>query len=70
MLIGENRMLRELLVKTAERAQEDQKIVSFLRQAAASGPKAQEYIKNKQDFCIAANIWKHRRNYSLNYALK
>jgi hypothetical protein len=34
--------LRELLVKVAERAKEDQKIVSFLRQGAASGAKAHE----------------------------
>lgn len=42
ILVGENKVLRELLVKQAERAKEDQKIVSFLRQASASGPKAQE----------------------------
>jgi hypothetical protein len=41
-LAGENKILRELLVKLAERAKEDQKILSFLRQASASGPKAQE----------------------------
>jgi hypothetical protein len=41
-LVGENKILRELLVKVAERAKEDQKMVSFLRQAAASGAKAHE----------------------------
>ena len=43
MLVGENKLLRELLVKLAERAKEDQKMLSFLRQAAASGGRAQEY---------------------------
>jgi hypothetical protein len=41
-LVAENKMLRELLVKLAERAKEDQKMVSFLRQAEASGAKAHE----------------------------
>jgi len=40
--VAENKMLRELLVKLAERAKEDQKMVSFLRQAEASGAKAHE----------------------------
>jgi hypothetical protein len=30
-----------MLIKAAERANENQKMLSFLRQAAASGPKAQ-----------------------------
>lgn len=41
--MGENKLLRELLVKLAERAKEDQKMLSFLRQASASGGRAQEY---------------------------
>lgn len=69
-LVGENRILRELLVKLAERAKEDQKMVSFLRQAAASGGKAQEYSIKYIDFCIAASIWRDRPNCSPNCALK
>jgi hypothetical protein len=55
-LVAENRLLRELLVKVAERAQEDQKLVSFLRQAAASGAKAQEYFLFHVVSSTAANI--------------
>ncbi len=40
--MGETKILRELLVKLAERAKEDQKMLSFLRQASASAPKTQE----------------------------
>jgi hypothetical protein len=62
-LVGENKILRELLVKLAERAQENQKMVSFLRQAAASGAKAQEYSAKHLDSCTAASTWRARPNY-------
>lgn len=39
---GEERMLREMLVKIAEKVKEDQKLLSFLRQAAVSGSKSVE----------------------------
>ena len=39
---GQSRALRELLVKVSELVKEDQKLLSFLRQAAASGPKTLE----------------------------
>lgn len=41
IMLGEAKLLREMLIKAAERANENQKMLSFLRQAAASGPKAQ-----------------------------
>lgn len=39
---GENKMLRELLVKVTEKIKEDQKLLSFLRQASVNGSKSTE----------------------------
>lgn len=39
-LDGENKALREILIKISEKIKEDQKLLSFLRQAVGSGPKA------------------------------
>jgi chromosome segregation ATPase len=66
-LAGENRMLRGLLVKLAERAKEEQKLLSFLRQASASGGKAQEYVLSHVDSYSEASTWRDRQNYSANY---
>ena len=41
-LEGEYRALREILIKISEVIKEDQKLLSFMRQTAASGPKATE----------------------------
>ena len=38
----ENKALRELLIKAAEKAGEDQKMLGFLRQVSNSGSKASE----------------------------
>lgn len=39
---GENKMLRELLVKVTEKIKEDQKLLSFLRQASVNSSKSTE----------------------------
>jgi hypothetical protein len=39
---GESKMLRELLVKVTEKIKEDQKLLSFLRQASVNGSKSTE----------------------------
>lgn len=37
---AESRVIREILIKVSELVKEDQKLLSFMRQTAASGPKA------------------------------
>lgn len=40
--------MRELLVKVSELVKEDQKLLSFMRQAASSGPKTLEFVQRSR----------------------
>lgn len=64
---AESKALRQILVKVSELVKEDQKLLSFLRQAVASGPKGTEYISFHKDSFKEVDICRARLSYQQNF---
>lgn len=69
-LEAESKALRQILVKVSELVKEDQKLLSFLRQAVASGPKATQYTSFNVDSFKEVGIYRVRQSSQLNLDLR